>query len=198
MRELGIEPVQQVITGFAFGFQKAFSPANVHPQGTWCAPLSRPDMLDPSDPLFAKLAASFYASQKKFLERQNFWLPMRFMRVARQRVLIWLPVAGIYAAMASAYPNVTWVFQSWQGIRASQCLTRWIKLNASCSIFFASKLSIGRNGNSLATHRGSGAPSIILVGNDFISSRLTQMADGPAKRWPRPDQARARCEALAV
>ena len=64
-RELGIEPLLQGYYGLVpNGFDKKHPAADVIDQEQWCG-IERPDLLNPGDPLFAKLATIFYAEQKK-------------------------------------------------------------------------------------------------------------------------------------
>ena len=69
LRELGITPV---LPGF-FGvvpksFKTKFPKSHVVPQGEW-AGFERPDWLDPRDPMYARIAAKFYAHQRELFGR---------------------------------------------------------------------------------------------------------------------------------
>src|SRR4051812_6497588 len=69
LRELGITPVLPGFYGIVpKSFKTRFPRANVIPQGEW-AGFERPDWLDPRDPLYAKLAAAFYAHQHDLFGR---------------------------------------------------------------------------------------------------------------------------------
>jgi hypothetical protein len=72
MRELGIEPVLQGYYGIVPSSMKRKLPAaKIHPQYTWCG-LQRPDMLDPLDPLFPKIADTYHAEQEKLFGKVHF------------------------------------------------------------------------------------------------------------------------------
>ena len=115
MRELGIEPVLQGYYGIVpADFKVRFPHANVHAQGMWCG-LKRPDMLDPTDPLFPKVAAAFYASQAKLYGPAHFFAADPFHEGGSTKGIDVPAVGrGIYAAMQAASPGSTWVLQSWQ------------------------------------------------------------------------------------
>jgi alpha-N-acetylglucosaminidase len=115
MRELGIEPVLQGYYGIVpADFKARFPTANVHAQGMWCG-LKRPDMLDPTDPLFPKLAAAFYASQAKRYGPVKFYAADPFHEGGNTKGIDLPAVArAIDGAMQAASPGCTWVFQSWQ------------------------------------------------------------------------------------
>ena len=114
MRELGMEPVLQGYYGIVpSDFKSRFPNARIHPQGEWGS-LKRPDMLDPLDPLFAKLAAAFYAAQTELLDGAKFLAADPFHEGGSMEGID-LAVCGrtIYGAMAKANPDVTWVLQGW-------------------------------------------------------------------------------------
>jgi len=116
MRELGMEPVQQGYYGIIpSDFKKRFPNAKVHPQGRW-GNQKRPDMLDPTDPEFKKLADAFYASQKKLFGKATFFAADPFHEGGATKGID-LPACAhsIFDAMQKAAPGSTWVFQSWGG-----------------------------------------------------------------------------------
>ncbi len=117
MRQLGMEPVLQGYYGIVpSDFGERFPDATVHPQGHWgLGTLKRPDMLEPTDPLFRKLAEAFYISQKKLYGTSAFYAADPFHEGGRTQGID-LPACGniIYDAMQKVSPGSTWVLQSWQ------------------------------------------------------------------------------------
>jgi alpha-N-acetylglucosaminidase len=114
MRELGMEPVLQGYYGMVpSDFRTRFPQAKVHPQGDWNE-VQRPDMLDPLDPLFAKMAAAFYDAQERLLGPVGY-LDADPFHEGGSTEGIDLAACGraIYGAMARAHPGVTWVLQGW-------------------------------------------------------------------------------------
>lgn len=114
MRALGIEPMLQGYYGIVpSDFRTRFPKANVHPQGLW-AEVKRPDMLDPLDPMFARVAAAFYEAQKKLYGPARFFAADPFHEGGSTEGID-LAAAGraIYAAMAQANGDATWVLQGW-------------------------------------------------------------------------------------
>ncbi len=115
MRELGMDPVLQGYYGIVpSDFKKRFPDAKIHPQGDW-AGSKRPDMLDPLDPLFAKVAAAVYDAQTSLLGGARFLAADPFHEGGTTQGID-LAACGqaIFAAMVRARPDVTWVLQSWQ------------------------------------------------------------------------------------
>ena len=114
MRELGMAPVLQGYYGIVpSDFKHRFPAAKVHAQGAWCG-LPQPDMLDPLDPLFAKLAAAFYGAQTRLFGRPDFLAADPFHEGGSTEGMD-LAACGraIRGAMEEVGPAVTWVLQSW-------------------------------------------------------------------------------------
>lgn len=116
MRELGIRPILQGYYGMVpAGFQSKHPQANIHVQGDWCG-LKRPDMLDPTDPLFAQIADVFYAEQAKLYGKLKFLAADPFHEGgSTQGIDLSKCGEGIFNAMQRAQPGVTWVIQAWGG-----------------------------------------------------------------------------------
>ena len=182
MRELGMEPVQQGYYGMVpSDFHKRFPEARVRAQGNWST-LKRPDLLDPADPLFAKFAAVFYRSQRDYFGNAEFLAADPFHEGGNTNGIDLAACARqIYAPMSNAYPDVTWVFQSWwvnprqpmlDALDKSRCLV----LDLYCE----------DHENWRSRDQFGGAPWLWCSihnfgGNHFIASRLAWMAEGPAK-----------------
>ncbi len=123
MRELGIEPVLPGYYGMAPpDFHTRFPQARVHPQGRW-GNQRRPDLLDPTDPLFAKLANAFYTAQRVRFGPVHFYSADPFHEGGRTRGID-LPACAraIFAAMQRAAPGAIWVLQAWSGNPRRQIL----------------------------------------------------------------------------
>ena len=118
MRSLGMQPLQQGYYGIVpSDFKKRFPKAKVHPQGNWAGgKLKRPDMLDPTDPLFLKLATAFYKAQEKLYGKTTCFAADPFHEGGSTKGID-LAKAGqiIYGAMTRANPDAIWVLQSWGG-----------------------------------------------------------------------------------
>jgi alpha-N-acetylglucosaminidase len=114
MREFGMEPVLQGYYGIVpSDFKSRFPEAKVHPQGMWGG-LKRPDMLDPLDPLFPKVAASFYDAQKRIFGDGHFLAADPFHEGGNLEGID-LAACGqaIIDAMLKSNRSTTWVLQSW-------------------------------------------------------------------------------------
>ena len=118
MRSLGMQPLQQGYYGIVpSDFKKRFPKATIHPQGNWAGgKLKRPDMLDPMDPLFVKLATAFYKAQEKLYGKTTCFAADPFHEGGSTKGIN-LAKAGqiIYKAMTQANPDAIWVLQSWGG-----------------------------------------------------------------------------------
>jgi alpha-N-acetylglucosaminidase len=116
MRELGITPV---LPGF-FGvvpksFKTKFPKSHVVPQGEW-AGFERPDWLDPRDPMYARIAAKFYAHQRELFGRSAVYDMEVFQEGGDDGGV---PVANaaraVQTALETANPGSLWMMMAWQG-----------------------------------------------------------------------------------
>ena len=116
LRELGITPVLPGFFGIVPGSLKArFPQAHIVPQGEW-AGFERPDWLDPREPLFAKIAAKFYAHQRELLGRSSVYDMEVFQEGGDAGAV---PVAtaakAVQTALHTANPGALWLMMAWQG-----------------------------------------------------------------------------------
>jgi alpha-N-acetylglucosaminidase len=115
MRDLGMEPVLQGYYGIVpSDFKNRYPEAKVHAQGDWGG-FKRPDMLDPLDPLFPRVAAEFYNAQKRIFGEVKFFGADPFHEGGRMDGID-LAACGkaINGAMLTCSPDATWVLQSWE------------------------------------------------------------------------------------
>lgn len=116
MRALGMQPVLQGYYGIVpSDFKQRFPEAKVHAQGIWGG-LKRPDMLDPLDPQFARVAAAFYGAQSGLYGGAPRFLAADPFHEGGSTEGIDLASCGraIFGAMDRSNPGATWVLQSWQ------------------------------------------------------------------------------------
>jgi len=182
MRELGMEPVQQGYYGIVpSDFRQRFPEASVHAQGTWGSQ-TRPDMLDPADPRFAKFAAAFYHSQQRYFGAAKFLAADPFHEGGKTNGIDLADCAReMYAPMNRAYPGVTWVFQSWLGNPRQPMLDALDK--SKCLVL---DLYCEDHENWRLRDQFGGTPWLWCTihnfgGNDYLASKLAWTAEGPAK-----------------
>lgn len=116
LRELGITPVLPGFYGMVpADFAKKFPHAHVIEQGEW-AGFTRPGWLDPRDPLFAKIAASFYRHQRELYGDSTIYDLEIFQEGGTSGDV---PVGDgarlIQAALDAAHPGAKWMMLAWQG-----------------------------------------------------------------------------------
>jgi alpha-N-acetylglucosaminidase len=136
LRELGITPVLPGFYGIVpADLTKKFPQAHVIEQGEW-AGFTRPGWLDPRDPLFAKIAASFYRHQRELFGENT--MPLNAER-KDQKAETPPALADIYDleifqeggtagdvpvregarrvqdALEAAHPGAKWMMLAWQG-----------------------------------------------------------------------------------
>jgi len=116
LRELGITPVLPGFYGIVPGdFRTRFPGAHVIPQGEW-AGFTRPDWLDPRDPLFARLAASFYRHQQELFGESRVYDMEVFQEGGDPGdVPVAAAARAVQAALQAAHPTASWMMLAWQG-----------------------------------------------------------------------------------
>jgi alpha-N-acetylglucosaminidase len=116
LRELGITPVLPGFYGIVpADFQRKFPKAHVIPQGEW-AGFTRPGWLDPRDPMFAKLAASFYRHQRELFGDSSIY-DMEVFQEGGDAGDVPVPEAArdVQNALLTAHPGARWMMLAWQG-----------------------------------------------------------------------------------
>lgn len=116
LRELGITPVLPGFYGIVpADFRKKFPHAHVVPQGEW-AGFTRPGWLDPRDPMFAKLAASFYKHQRELFGDSRIY-DMEVFQEGGDSGNVPVPEAArdVQNALLAAHPDARWMMLAWQG-----------------------------------------------------------------------------------
>lgn len=115
MRELGMKPVFQGFYGMVpNALKEKYPDARIKPQGIWCT-YQRPAFLDPTDPLFDKLAAIYYEEQKKLFGEAQFFGGDPFHEGGTSDgINVKLAAQKILQAMRKANPQAVWVLQGWQ------------------------------------------------------------------------------------
>lgn len=115
-RKLGIKPVLQGYYGMLpSGFAKKHPDAKVHGQGGWAGNNRRPDMLNPGDPLYPKIARTFMQEQRKIYGDVEFLAADPFHEggssAGMDRGVVYKQIQD---AMLEFDPKVTLVKQCWQ------------------------------------------------------------------------------------
>ena len=116
LRELGITPVMPGFYGIVpSDFHRRFPAARVIPQGEW-AGFTRPDWLDPRDPMFARVARTFYRHQHELFGDSSIYDMEVFQEGGDSGSV---PVAQAARAVQSnlwaAHPGASWMMLAWQG-----------------------------------------------------------------------------------
>ena len=116
LRELGITPVLPGFYGIVpAGFARRFPQAHVLSQGEW-AGFTRPDWLDPRDPMFARVAAGFYRHQHELFGDTAIYDMEVFQEGGTSGDV---PVAeaarAVQSALWAAHPGALWMMLAWQG-----------------------------------------------------------------------------------
>lgn len=116
MRELGMEPVFQAFFGMVpTTFAETHFEADIVGQGKWMT-YDRPSILNPSDPLFARMAEVWYANYKKLYGDTKYWAGDLFHEGGKTGNMdVAQAAAGVQNELQKASPGAVWVIQSWGG-----------------------------------------------------------------------------------
>ncbi|MCT4353597.1 alpha-N-acetylglucosaminidase [Streptomyces sp. Je 1-79] len=115
LRSLGMTPV---LPGFFGTVPPGFADRNpgavTVPQGTWIG-FARPDWLDPTGPVFDRLAAAYYrVQQRKFGDSDMFKMDLLHEGGTPGSVDVPSAAAAVQRALDTARPGATWVMLGWQ------------------------------------------------------------------------------------
>lgn len=114
MRSLGIEPLMPGFYGMVPACLKAKLSARIVAQGGWNS-LRRPDILDPTDPEFARIAGIYYEEMGKLYGADLRYFSGDPFHEGGVMAGVDLGRAGvaIQAAMQGRFPGAVWVLQGW-------------------------------------------------------------------------------------
>lgn len=178
MKELGIEPLMPGFYGMVPSTLKNKSQARIIPQGGWWA-FTRPDILDPSDPEFERIAGIFYEETKRLYGANIRFFSGDPFHEGGTANGISLGDAGqlVQKAMQKHFPKSVWVLQGWQGNPSSKLLEKLDKRYVLVQELF------GENTNDWEQRAGyEGTPFIWGTVTNFgerpgISGKLQRFAD---------------------
>ncbi|MFE0648569.1 alpha-N-acetylglucosaminidase [Streptomyces sp. NPDC059534] len=115
LRSLGMTPV---LPGFFGTVPPGFAARNPDavtvPQGRWVG-FDRPDWLDPTGPVFARLAAAYYRVQReRFGESSMFKMDLLHEGGTPGAVDVASAAGAVQRALEAAHPGAVWVMLGWQ------------------------------------------------------------------------------------
>lgn len=115
LRELGITPVLPGFYGIIpAGMIAKFPKAHIIPQGDWVG-FERPAWLDPRDPLFAKIAESYYKHQRELFGDTSIYDINVFQEGGDAgNVPVREAVQQIQGELQKAHPDAYWLMMAWQ------------------------------------------------------------------------------------
>ncbi len=187
MRELGIQPVLQGYYGIVPSSMKRKLPAaKIHQQYTWCG-LQRPDMLDPLDPLFPKIADTYHAEQDKLFGKVHFLAADPFHEGGSIEGID-LAACGrvIYGSMQKAQPGVTWVLMSWQANPHQSMIDGLDKSKLLVLDLYCEAWENWRKRNAFGNTPWLWGTILNFGGNTGLDSRLGVYAKMPAAAFNDP------------
>lgn len=187
MRELGMDPVLQGYYGMVpADFGRRFPGAKVHAQGKWGA-LKRPDMLEPTDPMFSEVAAAFYRGQQELFGSVRFFAADPFHEGGTTNGID-LPACG--RAIHQAMHGAVWVLQSWESNPRQAMIDALDKDKLLVLDLWCETQENWRSRNNF-----NGTPWLWCTIHNFganvgLGGRLAWMGEGPAQALADPAKGR--------
>lgn len=140
MRALGMQPMVPGFYGMVpQDFATRHPGTDVRGQGTWAGGFQRPNMLNPTDPVFADVAEDYYEAAEEVFGELKYFAADPFHE-GGSTAGINLPQAAqaILAGMNHADPACTWVLEAWGGNPIQVMLdavdkSRLLVLDLNCS-----------------------------------------------------------------
>lgn len=116
MREFGMTPVFQGFFGMVpASLPNKFPEAHIVPQGEWNS-LNRPPVLDPSDPLFGRMAKVWYAEYEKLFGKASVFGGDLFHEGGKTGGIdVTQAARQVQQAMMEYHPKAVWAIQAWGG-----------------------------------------------------------------------------------
>lgn len=163
MQSLGIEPVMPGFYGMVPSDFKSKTKAHIITQGNWGA-FIRPDILDPTDTAFDRVAGIFYEETKKLYGKSiHFFSGDPFHEGgSSEGVDLGKAGANIQKAIQKYFPGAIWVLQGWQNNPRKELLAEVDRSTVLIQELF------GENTNNWETREGyESTPFIWCVVNNF-------------------------------
>jgi len=163
MQSLGIEPVMPGFYGMVPSDFKSKTKAHIITQGNWGA-FIRPDILDPTDTAFGRVAGIFYEETKKLYGKNiHFFSGDPFHEGgSSEGVDLGKAGANIQKAIQQYFPGAIWVLQGWQNNPRKELLAEVDRSTVLIQELF------GENTNNWETRDGyESTPFIWCIVNNF-------------------------------
>lgn len=124
MREYGMRPVFQGFFGMVpSSLKEKYPEAHLVEQGLWNA-LQRPPILDPADPLFARMAKVWYAEYEKLYGKGELFGGDLFHEGGKTGgIQVTEAAREVQKCMRQYNPDAVWVIQGWLGNPKKELLT---------------------------------------------------------------------------
>lgn len=115
MQELGMEPLVQGYYGMVPpDFQSRYPAADVRGQGGWAGGFTRPDMLNPTDPLFASFSEHYYQEVATLFPGVRYFAADPFHEGGdTSGINLGDAAQALLDGMTNAHPQGVWVAESW-------------------------------------------------------------------------------------
>lgn len=117
MRSLGMSPMVQGFYGMVpQDFKTRYPAADVRAQGSWVGGFQRPNMLNPTDPVFDTFTTHYAAALNEVFGPVNYYAADPFHEGGNTSgINLTAASQAILAGIGKANPQATWVIEAWGG-----------------------------------------------------------------------------------
>ena len=192
MQEMGMEPLLQGYYGMVPpDFKTRYPAADVRAQGGWAGGFTRPDMLNPTDPLFATFSEHYYQELAALFPGARYFAADPFHEGGDTTGIdLGAAAQALLDGMTHAHPQGVWVAEAWGGNPKQAMLdavdkNRVLVLDLNCS-----NNEQWRNNNAFNNTPWVWCAIQNFGGNTGMIGKLGAIAERPAAALADPNKGR--------
>ncbi len=192
MQDLGMEPMLQGYYGMVpQDFKTRYPAADVRAQGNWVGGFQRPDMLNPTDPLFETFSQHYYQELAALFPGIRYFAADPFHEGGDTTGIdLGAAAQALHDGMTNAHPQGVWVAEAWSGTPKQEMLDavdkdRVLVLDLNCSNY-----EQWRSRNAFNDTPWVWCAIQNFGGNTGMIAKLGALADRPAAAFADPDKGR--------
>jgi alpha-N-acetylglucosaminidase len=188
MQALDIEPVLPSFYGMVpDDFGDRYPEVNVFEQGLWVGGFPRPDLVDPTAPMFAELSGSFHRAAAELFPGVRYFSADPFHEGgSTEGVDLSAAAQALLSGMREAHPEPVWVVQAWSGTPKQPMLDALPKDEVLVVLLNGTNDDKWRNNDAFGQTPWVWAAIQNFGGNTGMVAKLSEVAERPAEALSDP------------